>query len=328
MNKGRNRGFTLVELMISMTLGLLMGGAIIAVFVYNRDSFDRDDMILRMQDDARHAVRELANDLSMAGFWSDVVVPSSITLDGTLAVATDCGPGIANWIYRPVPAAATQTLALTAVDNATGASANAAYSCINPAEIVPGTDVVAIKRVAGAEVTGPRTANTVYVRSNGTNALMFREPSPAPALVVTPPFTEWEYRPSIYYVRNFAVVAGDGVPTLCRKVLQFDSPPTMVTECLAQGIENLQIEYGLDTDNDSQPNIFIVNPTFAQLQTAVAARIYVLARSVESDIQYTNDKTYTVSNAPAYQPADNFYRRVFSISVNMHNLRALQAMGS
>lgn len=330
MMRNRQRGFTLVELMIAMTLGLLMGGAIISVFVYNRDSFDRDDMIQRMQDDARNAIRELANDLSMAGYWSDVLVPAAVVLDGTLAVTTDCGPaGVANWIFRPVaPGAATQSLAVTTVDNATGATANAAYSCIDPGEIVPGTDVVAIKRVAGAETTPPRTANTVYVRSNGTVGLMYREPLGVPAVVVTPPFTEWEYRPGIYYVRNFGVTRGDGVPTLCRKVLRFSAPPTTVTDCLAQGIESLQLEYGIDSDGDGQPNVFLPNPTQLQLQTAVAARIYVLARSVEADNQYTNDKTYTLSNAPAYTPADRFYRRVFSISVNMHNLRALQALGS
>lgn len=322
------RGFTLIELMIAMTLSMLMAAAIISVFVYNRDSFDRDDMIQRMQEDARNAVREFANDLSMAGYWSDVVVPAAIVPDGTLAVATDCGPGaIGNWIYRTVAPGTTRSLAVTTVDNATGATANAAFSCINPGEIVPGTDVVGVKRVAGAEAALPRTPDTVYVRSNGTVALMFREPLGVPAAVVSPPFTEWEYRPSIYYVRNFGQRPGDGVPTLCRKVLQYGAPPTVVTECLAQGIEDLQVEFGLDTDSDGQPNIFLPNPSLAELQTAVSARIYVLARSVESDNQYTNDKTYSISNAPAFTPADNYYRRVFSISVNMNNLRAQQAFG-
>ena len=102
----------------------------------------------------------------------------------------------------------------------------------------------------------------------------------------------------------------------------------MATECLAQGIENLQVEYGLDTNGDGAANVYIANPTQAQLQNTVSARIYVLARTADPDIKYTNTKTYSISNAPAYTPADNFYRRVFSITIGMHNLKTLSALRS
>lgn len=324
------KGFTIVELMIAMVLGLLLGGAIITVFVNNRHGFDRDESIMRMQDDARQAVRELTNDLSIAGFLADLILPASVTEDGSLAVATDCGPaGVANWIYHMVTPGTSNSQAVTGVDNATGAAANAAYSCINPGELVPGTDVVAVKRVAGARLVGAAVPNTVYLRTNGTLGLLYREPEAAPpAIVVPPPFSEWEFRPSIYYVRNFANTAGDGIPTLCRKVLQYGGVPTVDTECLAQGVENLQMEYGLDPDGDGEPNVFVANPTFAQMQSAVAARFYVLARSADPDIQYTNQKTYQLSNAPAYTPADNFYRRVYSVTVGLRNLATVRRLRS
>lgn len=324
----KSRGFTLVELMIAMVLGLLLGGAIVTIFVENRRSFDRDESLMRMQDDARQAVRELVNDLSMAGYWSDLVLPTSIVTDGSLAVATDCGPGaIVNWIYQPVTPGTNVSQALTAVDNATGGTANASFSCIAAGEVLPGTDVIAIKRLAGAR-TAVVAANTAYLRTNGTLGLLYREPAGAPAISIPVPFSEWEYRPSIYYVRNFAVVAGDGIPTLCRKVLQFGGVPTMVTECLAQGIEDLQLEYGLDTSGDGEPNAYVTNPTLAELQTAVTARIFVLARSADDDMRYTNDKAYQLSNAPAYLPADNFYRRVYSVTVGLKNVASLRRLRS
>jgi type IV pilus assembly protein PilW len=283
-----------------------------------------------MQDDARQAVRELTNDLSISGFWADLVLPGAVTQDGSLAVVTDCGPaGVVNWIYHAVTPGTNDSLAVTGVDNATGANANTRFSCIAAGELVPGTDVIAVKRAAGARLTGAPVANTVYLRTNGTLGLLYREPPAVPPAVAVPaPFSDWEYRPSIYYVRNFAASVGDGIPTLCRKVLQYGGVPTVVTECLAQGIEDLQIEFGLDPDGDAEPNIFVPNPTLAQLQTAVAARIYVLARSADPDIQYTNGKTYQISNAPAYAPADNFYRRVFSVTVGLRNLASLRRLRS
>jgi type IV pilus assembly protein PilW len=328
----RMGGFTVVELMIALVLGLLVSSAVLSIFLTSRRSFDRDEMVQRMQDDARHAIRVLSADLSMAGYYADLMLPGAITLDGGLAVDVDCGPtGAANWIYQAVNPGTTDSLAVTFVDNATGAAANAAFACIDAAELEPGTDVIAIKRVVGAQTAVP-DPDTVYLRTNGTLGLLYHEPAAAPAVTIPPPFTEWEYRPAIYYVRNYENLGGDGTPTLCRRVLVSGDPPKMdkgvanAEECLASGIENFQVEFGLDSDADGQPNFYLANPTLAQLQTAVSARISILARSVERDPLYTNDKTYSIANAPAYTPADNFYRRVFSITVGLHNLRNLRKL--
>jgi len=323
------RGFTVVELLVAMLLGLLLGGAIITVFVENRRSFNRDETVMRMQDDARQSVRELVNDMSMAGYWSDLVLPTAIVPDASLDVVTDCGPaGVANWIYQAVTPGTNEAQALIAVDNATAGTANGTFSCIDGGEIVPGTDVVAIKRLAGARAAVP-TVNSVYLRTNGTLAMLYREPAAAPpAVPIAVPFADWEYRPSIYYVRNFATQPADGIPTLCRKVLQYGGAPTMATECLAQGIEDLQVEYGLDISGDGEPNAYVTNPTLVQMQTAVSARIYVLARSANADTRYTNDKTYQISNAPAFTPNDNFYRRVYTITVGLKNMASLRRLRS
>lgn len=320
-----SRGFTLVELMVALVLGLLLGGAIITIFIENRRGFDRDETLMRMQDDARQAIREIANDLSMAGFWADLVLPGAIVQDASLNVATDCGPaGVPNWIYQTVTPGTDISEAVTTVDNSTAVAANASYSCIAAAEIRPGTDVIAVKRVAGARAPAAVNANTVYMRTNGTLGLLYREPEAAPPGVSIPaPFSEWEYRPSIYYIRSFAVTDGDGIPTLCRKVLQYGGAPTMVTECLAQGIEDLQVEFGIDTDGDGEPNSYVAAPTIDQLQSAVTARVFVLARSSRADLRYDNSKTYQISNAPAYTPNDNFYRRAFSITVELNNVASL-----
>jgi type IV pilus assembly protein PilW len=101
----------------------------------------------------------------------------------------------------------------------------------------------------------------------------------------------------------------------------------MTTECLATGIEDLQIEYGIDTSEDGHPNIYSANPTLTDIQNVVSARIFLLARTTDIDTRYTNDKTYSISNAPDYVPADSFHRRVFSTSVSIQNIRSLNMMG-
>jgi type IV pilus assembly protein PilW len=317
----------MVELLVAMLLSVILGGAVISVFINNSHSFKQDENILSMQHDARHALRQVAFDVSMAGHYADLVVPGSVTPDASLAVGTDCGPaGQLNWMYRTTDAITGDSLSITALDNATSAQAVGAHSCFTAGEILDGTDVVAVKRVVGGAAAALRNGG-IYLRTNGTVGLLHREPMVgAPTINVGVPNAEWEFRPSIYYVRRFADTAGDGIPTLCRKVLA-GAGPSMTTECLATGIENLQLEYGIDTSSDGQPNVFMSNPTLVQMQDIVSARIFVLARTTGVDSRYTNAKTFSVSNSPDYAPNDSFHRRVFSTSVSVQNIRSMNMMG-
>jgi len=320
-------GFSVIELMIAMLLSLTLASAIITVFVNNSYSFKQDENVGRMQDDARHAMRELAFDLSMAGHWAELHVPSSVSYDGGLSIGTDCGPaGEVNWMYQATEAGTGNSLSLSAIDNANDATVLAAHSCFTAGEILPGTDVVAIKRVAGAEA-GALSADGAYLRTNGTVGVLFSGTAPAaPPVVVAPPRADWAFRPSIYYIRQFANVPGDDIPTLCRKALS-GAGPSMRTECIATGIENLQVEYGIDTNEDGHPNIYMTNPTLAEMQDVVAARIFLVARTTDIDTRYQNTKTYAVSNSPDLVPGDSFHRRVFSTSVSIQNIRSMNMMG-
>ena len=320
-------GFSVVELMVALGLSMLLAVAVVSVFTNNTHSFNQDENLARMQDDAGFALRELAFEVSMAGNYGELHVPALVTPDANLVIGTDCGPaGILNWMYSTVDAGTGESLSLAAIDNATSAAVGAAHSCFTAGELLEGTDVIAIRRVAGAEAGALRPGG-VYLRTNGTVGLLYRAPFPAaPTIAVSAPMSDWEYRPSIYYIRQFATTPGDGIPTLCRKVLR-GIGPSMTTECLATGIENLQIEYGIDTSRDGQPNVFLPNPTLADAQGIVSARIFLLARTVDIDTRYTNDKTYSISNSPDYTPGDSFHRRVFSTNVSLQNIRSLAMMG-
>lgn len=319
-------GFTVVELMIAVTLSMLLGLAIVTVFVNNSYSFDQDENLARMQDDARHALREIAFDLRMAGHYAELHIPDAVAFDGALAIGVDCGPaGNVNWMYRTVEAGTGNSLSIMAIDNATSAAAAVAHSCFLGGELLDGTDVVSIKRVAGAEATS-LSAGDVYLRTNGTVGYLFNGPAPlSPPFVVNPPRADWAYRPSIYYIRRFANTPGDGIPTLCRKALR-GALPSMTTECIATGIENLQIEYGIDTTADGHPNIYMSNPALNDMQNVVAARIFLLARTTDIDTRYINSKTFSLSNSPDFVPGDSFHRRVFSTSVSIQNIRSLNKM--
>jgi type IV pilus assembly protein PilW len=322
----RQRGFTLIELMIAMVLGLVVMSGVVTLFAQSQRSFKVDRNVAGMQSEARFALEEIARDLRMAGFVSEPLNPASIFPDAGLAVGIECGVAAqANWIYGLRDGVTGEMNTLTTVDNATAATATAGYACITGGEVRATTDVLATKRVVGNTTpVANLLPGAVYVRANGSFGRMYINGA---AAGVPAPFNDWEYRPHIYYIRNFTTVSGDGIPSLCRKVLAWGAPPTMETECIAQGVEDLQVEFGLDPDGDGNVNAYMPNPTLTQMQQAISARIYLLVRTVEEDFSYTDLRSYAVSNAPAYAPADNFHRRLYEITVPIHNLRNFRRLG-
>lgn len=63
----RQRGLTLVEMMISLVLGLMIIGAAIAVFISNQKVFTSNSAMSQVQDNARIAFELIARDLRQAG---------------------------------------------------------------------------------------------------------------------------------------------------------------------------------------------------------------------------------------------------------------------
>ena len=82
-----------------------------------------------------------------------------------------------------------------------------------------------------------------------------------------------------------------------------------------------QIEYGIDSDLDGSVNEYVINPDQAELENAISARIFMLARTADLDVSYTDARTYNLSNADPYEPADQFRRRVFTTTVGIPNVR-------
>jgi prepilin-type N-terminal cleavage/methylation domain-containing protein len=324
----RDKGFTLLELMVALGVGSILLLGLALLFSQNKRSFLNNEDIARLQEDGRYALEELARDVGAAGFFAELVDPSQVqAIEPSLSGAPDCGVPTAPpvpWIYTLADGGLVSN-AMAFVDNATAATAAATFPCIAAGDLEAGNDVMGIKRVAGAPSAAP-AAGRVYIRENGTRGILFQDAAgivpPIPA-----PVRDWEFTPRVYYVRSYAETPGDGIPTLCRKTLAVGAPPTIQDECIAQGIERVQFEFGIDTDGNGSVNAYVPNPTAAQLSELAAIRIYVLARSVRGDPSYVNPKTYQLSNEPAFTPNDNFYRRVFASTIMVRNVNNLRQLG-
>lgn len=309
---------TLIELMVAMTLGLLIVLGVTTLFSQNRQSYRQDEMIARMQEDARFALNAMVDDIQLAGFWADVFDPSSVARDDEVVNGTvDCS-GTTAWLY-----VATQPAVV--YDHAASTNIADVFDCIPNANRQANTDAIAMNRVEGQSNAAMTFADTIYLKSNGTQGVLLG--SAMADTTITGTINYWRYTPKVYYVRNHADTAGDGVPTLCMFEMPAEAYPDLEETCIAEGVESLQMEYGIDTDTDGVANLYIDNPTTSQLQSRlVSVRLHLLMRSVEPDFNYTNNKTYSLGNLTSYAPGDNFYRRVYTTTVLVRNTRNLRCM--
>lgn len=317
----QQQGLSLIELMIALGLGLALSAGVVTVFIQNSRSSVQDDELARMLENGRYLVRTLSRDIAMAGFWGKYLDVSTTINDASVAIGQDCGDGITPW--------AISLANLQFLDNVTVASTGANFECLPSADIVTGSDIVAIKRVSDSDIADlDIVTDQLYLRTNVVAATMFLGGAPATPPVLVGTVTNWAYLPTIFYLRNYSFAVGDGIPSLCRAFLNNASPPDMTSECLVEGVENMQVEFGVDDDNDFIVDFYTGAPTAADMVNSVAVRVHVMARSLNPIPNYINDKTYNLGTVAIAAANDGFIRRVFSTTIVLRNPANLSGIGS
>ena len=133
--------------------------------------------------------------------------------------------------------------------------------------------------------------------------------------------TIWRYRPVLLYVRDYSLRPGDGIPALCRLRLspgRFDVAPA---ECLLEGLEMLQVEFGVDADGDRRADRYV--SVLAEDDAPVLARISVLMRSSSHAGSTLQPRTYQLGPR-SYTAPDRRQRLLLSTTVLLRNAGALR----
>ncbi|MBI3575497.1 MAG: PilW family protein [Gammaproteobacteria bacterium] len=290
--------------MIVITLGVMITAVIGSIFISGNKNYNQDDRYARMQENGRFAMNLVAQDLSMAGLWGYLTEnTSSVT-----GLGTDCG--VVFDLASPVGL----------VNSPTATAANTAHSCISASTFVANTDVLTVKRVKGRSETS-LTDGIAYLEVDGTAANLSFRSGGIPAYDNTKNY--WRYLAHTYYIANKTGANGISVPTLYRKTL---TGPTvsMTAEELIEGIENIQVQFGVDSDAtaDGVPNYFTSSPSSSDLAKAYVARISILARTLtpDPDTSYQNTSTYDLGEGTVGPFNDRYQRVVFTSMVALRNL--------
>lgn len=338
------QGLTLVEFMVSITIGLLLVAAVATLIASQSSNRAEVDRAGRLIENGRYGIRALTDDLQMAGYWGEL---SGVPTAAALAAMPD--------------ACALDLATLEAASQLHVQGFNAPVSASVPTCLSnqrAGTDILVVRRAdpdssaletAGAPDMTKLVTNQLYIQTGlnpaATFAAIVRFGSSSATnttnftLLKKDKVTRATIRrmvTRIYYVTDCSVEVGgscagaDGgnpIPSLKMReltvtggVAAWASPVT-----IAEGIENMQIDYGVDTNADGAPDGDDVNGdllTTATWGDVMSVKIHLLARSLEKSADFVDNKTYPLGTGGTITPtgADLAYKRhVFVQSVRLVN---------
>lgn len=360
----RHRGFTLIEMMVAMTISLLIMVAVLTLYLNlsrTSDDMAKTDSLI---DNGRYAVGLLQEDLAHAGFWNGYV-PQFDDLTATTP-PTDYPKAL------PQVCSAFSTWTQQDRINAVGVVVQA-YSAVPPGcsaivtNLASNSDVLVVRHAdtcsPGVGNCDALTAGKVYFQSS-----FCKTESVGSFVLDTTGFTlhsldcltvaeRRKFVTDLYYVRDYSVTVGDGIPTLVRS--SFDSSggatPANALQAavpLIDGIEAFRVELGID--NLSKTNVqtdYTVAPVWAdsttkvtvtnrgdgspdgafvhcgagsctvdQLVNVVEARLYILARTRSPTSGYSSDKTYIMGSTTLGPFTDGYKRHLFTSSATLVNV--------
>jgi type IV pilus assembly protein PilW len=332
-------GFSLVELMVSITLGLLILAGMLSVFAHNSRARDELQRAERQVENGRYAMKVLGDDIQLAGYWAEFNI-SAAGLTPPTTMPNPCDWSLTT-LNNVLP------VAVQGYDDPASASF---LTCLS--DVRPNTDIIVIRRVSAC-VAGPTTgANCDAVQAGAPyfQASLCENPELAAGgpsayrldttignldrhqrdcVTIA---NEHQFLTRIYFVANNDL-SGDGIPTLKRADL---GPTGFTISSVAEGVENLQINYLLDTSgNDGVADAITTDPNsyactgaacVVNWTNVVAAQVNMLVRNTDATAGFSDSKTYALGLNPdgttkTVGPFNDGYKRhVYSAQERLYNV--------
>ena len=338
-SRGRQAGLSLMELMIAITIGLFLLVGLVSVFSTSNQTYADLGRASQQIENGRFAVQLLVDDIGHAGFYGRYSQTPALPA----ALPDPCVNNNMTLLREAL------ALPLQGYD---APSSSPITACVPLANHLAGTDILVVRRVdstmaagnAGSIPNAALTANGVYLQSNADStsnpiiavatgsqaadqaAFTLKNKDPAQYAPIR------KYHVHIYFIAPCSVPAGGGsvctggsddngrpIPTLKR--LELAANGTMNVVSLVEGIEDFQVDYGIDTDRDGVPDTtYVTAPaSVADWSNVVALRINVLSRNLEPTNGYVDAKSYDMGLAGMLSPGGPYKRHVYNAVIRIVN---------
>ena len=326
-------GFSLVELMVAMVISLFLTLGLFSMFRMSSTNVNTTSHFNELQENGRIALAIMERDISQAGFLGDVTsgrMSFKVLNENHNLLQSDCASAGDNGSY---PTGANFRMIWGYED---GVSAQD-LDCLT--NVDDATDVLQIKRAIGRDpnVALPFTNNNRhFVSTTGGEAFFFRGRAGGLPAEVANGYRHWEYAHHVYYIRT-----ENGVPNLRRRILvnaNMDGSSGS-EQTLVEGVENLRVLYGIDTQGDASAEAFVIADDVPlnvwdhapkldcpnNTQKVVALRLHLLVRSIDDDPSFTNESSYVLGDKIIVARNDNFRRKVVSTTIALDNFSRIDS---
>lgn len=328
----RQSGLTLIEIMISMVVGLILLAGIISIFVNNKQAYRLQESSSVLNENVRYTLNQLEFHLRMGEHWGGMQ-PTEVEIDPTLAalaISTACGvtsPAIAGIGFVGFDGGATPPI-----------------DCIPAADYQPETDVVMIRyaepaRIPSVDVDG---SSDIFIRTSlGRRAMVLQGTAidDLPTDLYDPADPDptekgfYRYHTVIYFIRKCASqergtadvcdAADDTTPTLARLVL---TGTALVQEDVMAGVEQLQFAYAVLDESVEPPMLEYRSAADIEAESdwnqLSNVNVAVAIRGDQIDTTYNGSVTRDMHGYEySVAAADRQYRRKFlNFAVQIRNL--------
>ncbi len=316
----RSRGFSLVELMVALVITLILLAGIGQIFLSSKKSYAIQDTLGRQLENGRYATDLITQELRRASYWLgnlEIVVGNGGKENNSCDTSS---PAWAQMVDNPV----------YGLDHDDSADPISGYACIQAGSGYLQGDVLVV-RYANPEIATTYAANRLYLLSDPLDAYDGRVHTGTALGSPAADRPASELLAYAYFVgdsgRSCSYAGADlTIPSLYRVSLDANNRPTVVEE-IVQGIEQLQVQYGLDTDisattpaGDRSVNQYVDADGVTDWDQVIAARFWLLTRSECPETGYTNTNTYNMGDLNFTPPAnDRFRRQLYQTTVKLRN---------
>ena len=315
----RQTGLTLVELLVALAIGSFLIIGAVQIYNQSRQAFVVNESIARVQETAQFAMDTIEADLRMASNWGRTsralaVENRAIISDpnpASLPEPGDCGAGWALDIAMTVDGENNQYNLACAAQPAAQAGSDfftVRRATVEPVALEPGRLQVQTTRIQGA------------LFADGAIPPQF---SPADS-------TTHNLIVNTYYVADDSPLI-PGTPTLRRKSLTTaGGAPAIVDQEIAPGVENLQIQFGVDTNEDNtvdryvNPGDEVYDPTAAGYipgARIMTARIWLVVRGLSPEVGIVDNRDYEPGDVDLGTFNDGYRRMQVSKTILLRNAR-------
>jgi len=332
------KGMTLVELMVALAIGSFLVIGAVQIYNQSRQAFVINESIARVQETAQFTLDTLEADLRMVSNWGRNSRPQMIEGRSISSKGSETGTAVPNPIGLPAPPDCGADWSLNL--SATLDGENNGYSLLCPAEggagAQPNSDVITVRRASVlpvAPLDGQLQIQTTRVQGR---LMTDGDPETYGFDTSINPDTGEPFSTTHNLIINTYYVAADsdlipGTPALRRKSLGVGlAGPIIIDEEVAPGVENIQIQLGVDVDEDNTVDRY-VNPgngiydpddaAYIDGARVIAARLWVVVRGVTPEVGIQDNRDYQPADAALGVPNDNFRRMQISKTILLRNAR-------